>query len=75
MSKTRPSKWVEALGPLLNLLWIVVASLLVRFLVEYFFSPFAFYILIVLGVIVALLIARVLWKVFRPEKPPDLGLR
>jgi uncharacterized membrane protein (DUF373 family) len=60
---------------LLYLVWIGVISVLARILVDYFLAPYAFYVFLALGVCIALIIARALWKIFHADGPTTLKLK
>jgi hypothetical protein len=74
--KDRPERasWRDLVGRILTLLWIGAASVLARILVG-FFAPYAFYIYAALGLVIALVILRGLWKVFHAEPPTTLKLK
>lgn len=68
------ASWRDFVGLILNLVWIGVASVLARILVQ-FFAPYAFYIYLALGLVIAFFVLRAFWKVFHADPPTTLKLK
>jgi hypothetical protein len=61
-------------GCFVNFLWAAVPGILVLVLSIYF-PRLGIYLFLPFAIIVAIMLLRVLWRVFRPDDPTDLSLR